>query len=313
MHLHTHQLIAAVVGAALWIAAAPAHAADDAGALLFSVRNQAVRYDLAKRRAATMPLSRQSTEMLGFGGGVATDVEVDKRISAAPDRYTVKLLRATGSGFSGASALPPFAVSTGHVSGPVQPSRSASRFAMHTIERAGLGEPQTDYVYVFNDRGKATMRARGLRDPAWLDDDRLVAAGEDGLFIVTVAGGGTARIGPRGLGRPGAEPRRPAVSPDGRSVAFAQGDAVWRINLDGSGLVRLTQPRPGQSWPTWSPDGSHVAVVRRSCPPVGGASPPPEFVIVSAGARDQDIERLPQVKQTDGVPVRACGPIYWVR
>ena len=308
MQLHMARFASSILIGAAALSAAPVLAEGESGAIVFSVRNQAVRFDLAQRRASTLPLSRQSTEMLGFGGGVATDVVVDKRNSTAADLYTVRTLRTTGSGFAGGSELKPFAISTGHVSGPVQPAPSGTRFAMHTIERAGLGEPQTDYVYVFDDRSKVTMRAKGLRDPVWLGEDRLVAAGEDGLYVVSAGGGRSQRIGPRVP-----SPRRPAVSPDGRSIAFAQGDAVWRMGVDGGSVVRVTQPRPGQSWPAWSPDGSRIAVVRRSCPPVGAASPPPEFVIVSASGRDQDIERMPQVRQPDGVPVRACGPIYWVR
>jgi Tol biopolymer transport system component len=59
----------------------------------------------------------------------------------------------------------------------------------------------------------------------------------------------------------------PSWSPDGRAIAFVRGigpllDApeggfqLWRMNADGSGLVRLTEDGAGR--PDWSPDGSSI-------------------------------------------------------
>ena len=287
-----------------------AGAANATGTLLFGDGNKAVRFNLASHQMSSMRLSEGTTEMLGFGGGVATDVGVVKRISAAADRYSLRLLPA---GASAGATLPPFAVSRGHVSGPVQPSPSAMLFAMHSLESAGLSEPIVDHIYVFDRSSHVRMRVAGYRDPAWISEDRLVVAGDDGLFTLSVGAAPSAqRIGQRGLGRPGQVPSRPAVSPDAHTIVFVQGDAVWRMGIDGQGLRRLTLARPGQTWPAWSPDGAHVAVVRRACPPVGGASPNPELVIVSSSEADQDIERLPLVKRADGLPVRSCGPLYWL-
>jgi len=58
--------------------------------------------------------------------------------------------------------------------------------------------------------------------------------------------------------------RTPALSPDGRYVLFArwgvQGSAVYRIDVDGGNLVRLTGAGFGLDWdPTWSPDGTQIA------------------------------------------------------
>ncbi|HEX6707414.1 MAG TPA: hypothetical protein VF169_21835 [Albitalea sp.] len=288
--------------AVLALCAGLAVAAPD-GAIVFGDSFKLTRFELATRRESVTPLSARSTEALGFGGGVVTDVEVVKRSTSAPDRYTVKLIR------SGAPerALPPFSISKGHVSGRVQPSPDASLFAVHTRESAGLGEPYIDNVYVFDAQSRVKLRVAGFSDPVWAGSDRLVAVADDGLYAVPLASArSAARIGPRR-----ASPRRPALSPDGRSIAFVEGDAVWRIGIDGSGLQRLTLPRRGQTWPTWSPDGSRLVVVRRECPPVGGASPNPELVIVSGSKADQDIERLPLVMRQGNVPLRSCGPLYW--
>src|SRR5437870_714143 len=80
--------------------AAPARG-DAGGALLYNDGHKIVRFDLSTRRESGVPVSDRSTEMLGWGGGVATDVEAVKR----PDQYIVKLLRG-GS----VSALPPFSI-----------------------------------------------------------------------------------------------------------------------------------------------------------------------------------------------------------
>lgn len=57
----------------------------------------------------------------------------------------------------------------------------------------------------------------------------------------------------------------PAVSPNGRFVALmSQQDGNWevyRINVDGSGLLRLTNHEANDGLPTWAPDGSAIAFV----------------------------------------------------
>lgn len=57
----------------------------------------------------------------------------------------------------------------------------------------------------------------------------------------------------------------PAVSPDGKRLAFASdrdGDPeIFVMNLDGTGLVQLTDNTFADYMPAWSPDGTRIAFV----------------------------------------------------
>ncbi len=58
---------------------------------------------------------------------------------------------------------------------------------------------------------------------------------------------------------------QPAVSPDGRRVAFSSGRSgnldIYVMNVDGSNPVQLTSSRGFDEWPAWSPDGRQIAFV----------------------------------------------------
>ena len=77
----------------------------------------------------------------------------------------------------------------------------------------------------------------------------------------------------------------PAFSPDGKQIAFARGGVgILRVNLDGTGLRRLTT-NGRDSYPTWSPDGKQIAFVRP------GKSAWNVYVMSSSGIAQR---RLPQ-------------------
>ncbi len=63
---------------------------------------------------------------------------------------------------------------------------------------------------------------------------------------------------------------QPAISPNGRSIAFTRcnaggGWSLWKINIDGTGLVALTSPSSQDTdyYPQWSPDGATIYFQRR--------------------------------------------------
>lgn len=63
-----------------------------------------------------------------------------------------------------------------------------------------------------------------------------------------------------------AAPRSASVA----QVAFARNCAILVVDMDGSGLRRLTRPHGGcDGTPSWSPDGGRLAFVRRYSDPTG--------------------------------------------
>ena len=53
--------------------------------------------------------------------------------------------------------------------------------------------------------------------------------------------------------------RYPAVSPDGRNIAFSYKGDIYRVSVDGGQAVQLTTHPGYDSRPVWSPDGERIA------------------------------------------------------
>jgi WD40-like Beta Propeller Repeat len=289
------------------------------GAWFYNGAGTGVRFDLVTHDETEVELNPNSTQAFGYGGGVISDVDEQVFTTANPDEYSVNLRNLEPDPYSIKTTLQTFTLGIigGFVSGPIQPSPDATLFAMHTRESADLGEPYLDYVYVFDAALDVLFKLQGYLDPVWLGKDRLVVVaeeGNEGLFSITVEASPTVtQIGDTGLGMPGSAPMRPSVSPDGNTIAYVQGDIIWRIGVDGSGLTQLTLADIGTTWPTWSPDGSQLTVIDADCPPVGGGIPGgPEVAILSATATNQDVLSAPRVTRKIGAPVITCGPVYWL-
>jgi len=99
--------------------------------------------------------------------------------------------------------------------------------------------------------------------PSWLPDGRILYSGclGNACGILVMRADGTQ---PRQVVG-GAVETNPEASPDGRQVTFmSERDGNWEVyvvNLDGSGLRRLTRHPADDALPTWSPDGRYIAFV----------------------------------------------------
>jgi len=96
--------------------------------------------------------------------------------------------------------------------------------------------------------------------PAWLSNGQIAYKGnfpQQGIVVMNADG-----AAPRLVVGDGSA-TAPAGSPDSRYIAFmSQRDGNWevyRVNLDGTGLVRLTNNGANDGLPAWSPDGKSIA------------------------------------------------------
>jgi Tol biopolymer transport system component len=113
-------------------------------------------------------------------------------------------------------------------------------------------------LYVINPdgSGEAQFAADG-RSPAWSPDGTKIAfvkvGSGGGIFVMNADGTGVTQLTAI------TQDRSPTWSPGGK-IAFARNNRIWVMNSDGSGLTQLTfGPRLDVS-PTWSPDGTKIAL-----------------------------------------------------
>jgi len=107
-----------------------------------------------------------------------------------------------------------------------------------------------------------------LGDPDYSPDGRLIAYASDegddaGIWVMDAEDGAHPRLVTR-LPDDAKVDWAPRFSPDGTRLVFNRDvsdteSAMWIVNLDGSGLRRLTPPELLPGKPDWSPDGTRIA------------------------------------------------------
>jgi TolB protein len=134
------------------------------------------------------------------------------------------------------------------------------------------------------------------------------------VWIMNADGSGQVAVSPLA---PTGRDSKPSWSPDGRRIVFAterygNGTSLALVNVDGTGLARLTEHVGDDSQPTWSPDGRFIAFATDRW-----ATPTQEYkydiaVIRADGSdlrqitRNTDQEALPHWSPDGGKLVYTC-------
>jgi len=115
------------------------------------------------------------------------------------------------------------------------------------------------------------------------------------------------------------------LSPDGKQILFVLGKAdwkannrishIWRINLDGSGLVQMTNGARGENSPRWYPDGTRFAFIARRASAAGsgeGAEESSQISVISncGGEAEQLTNHSTAVSSISWAP--AADAIYFL-
>jgi hypothetical protein len=114
-------------------------------------------------------------------------------------------------------------------------------------------------VAVFDLAGREITSIVGYDDATWTPDGKLIATGplyDPGLFEVDPA---TKKV--RAIDAKIACPLQPAVSQDGKTIAFVTNNKVWLIDRAGKNLRQLFPDGYNQLRPSFSPDGTKVAFI----------------------------------------------------
>jgi tol-pal system beta propeller repeat protein TolB len=150
-------------------------------------------------------------------------------------------------------------------------------------------------IYVMNTEGhdvrQLTFASSGrAMYPSWSPDgERIAFMSKTEIYVINVDGTGQSQI----TNNADHSYSFPRWSPDGERIAFVSdlggevdretNSEIFVMNVNGTGLKRLTYSYSYDASPSWSPDGSSIAFVARSPEGVDRGHPNRQIWVMSAG------------------------------
>jgi Tol biopolymer transport system component len=112
-----------------------------------------------------------------------------------------------------------------------------------------------------------------------------------------------------------------SFSPNGKKIAFTSvyqevhsgdpGSDICMINADGTGMVRLTDDPRQDMFPTWSPDGRHLAFIRALPEDYGTNFVSAVVVMAADGSHEKELPGTKHRQPEDAMSNDSMRPLDW--
>jgi Tol biopolymer transport system component len=175
------------------------------------------------------------------------------------------------------------------------PSYSSSGAKIAYIKQLSAGAADTLLVSNKDGSGTVTLASLGTTPPShvlsWSPDGTKIATSKliNGVSELVTVNTTTGVVTP--IVTTGVSNTAPDWSPDSTQLVFTRDDAttnqttpaVFKVNANGTGLTKLTNPILSDSQPKWSPDGTKIAFLRSN------SGVPVDVVLMNADGNNQHV------------------------